>query len=297
MDLTKAYQHFRSWQLEPHEFKCKSKGINTCANCGHSFEGDYCPVCGQKYNIGRPDWKTVDKELMGIWSVKSSNTFLTYLMHILGRPGYLISDFLRGRREACDSPVGRLALVTVVVMVVLRLTGYTHTGTELLSGVDSVFWAKFFEWALSNVEWVVLIQTVLLIIPTWILFRFAPRHTRHTLPEGIFIQFFMSSVVLIAVMLRALLGNVMLVLIPIYYCIAYRQLFGYGLWGTVWRTLLCFGIIFYFFGTAMAVSMRISGDFWGGHSTLEFLSMFGAFLLLGAGIMFLGYHIGKRTGA
>ena len=84
-------------------------------------------------------------------------------------------------------------------------------------------------------------------------------------------------------------------LVPIYYFIAYKQLFGYGVWGTLWRTLLAIGIIFYFFGVSMFVSMRISGQFWAEHTAWEFLSMFGAFLLLGAGVLYLGYWIGKRT--
>ena len=51
--------------------------------------------------------------------------------------------------------------------------------------------------------------------------------------------------------------------IPLYYFFAYRQLFGYGVWGT--------------------------------HSTWEFISMFGAFLLLGDGVLLLGYWISKKT--
>ena len=31
----------------------------------------------------------------------------------------------------------------------------------------------------------------------------------------------------------------MILLVPIYYVISYHQLFGYGWWGTLWRTVLC----------------------------------------------------------
>ena len=126
-------------------------------------------------------------------------------------------------------------------------------------------------------------------------FRFAPKHPRHTLPEGVYIQFFMCTLVLLCIVLRALISDWMLIFIPVYYCIAYKQLFGYGIWGTIWRTLLCLGIIFYFFGVTAMVSMNISGEFRQEHTVFEFLSMFGAFLALGALVLLLGYWISKKT--
>ncbi len=53
--------------------------------------------------------------------------------------------------------------------------------------------------------------------------------------------------------------------------------------------------LYYFFGVAMLVCSRISGEFWATHTTWEFLSMFAAFLLLGAGVLLLGYWISKKT--
>ena len=295
MDLKATIKRFRAWQKDPYTFKCSSTGNHTCANCGNVFEGDFCPVCGQKHDMGRVDWTSVDKELISIWSILDSKTLFSYLMQLFGRPGYLIGDYISGRRQVCSSPVSMLAIVAVIVVVILRIFGGEGADMAFTYAGNSAWIKGFVESIASNVEWVILFQTVILIIPTRLLFRFSPRHTRHTWPDGIFIQFFMSSLVLIFYMLRSLFGNVMLVLIPVYYCIAYRQLFGYGVWGTIWRTLLCFLIIFYFIGTAMFVSTRISGEFWAGHTTWEFLSMFGAYILIGVGVMALGYRIGKRT--
>ena len=61
------------------------------------------------------------------------------------------------------------------------------------------------------------------------------------------------------------------------------------------KSLMCLGSIMYFFGVIMFVITRISREFWADVSTWEFLSMFGLFLLLGAGILLLGWWIGKRT--
>ena len=295
MDLKALYHRFRAWQKDPYTFGNTSSESHVCANCGNTFEGNYCPVCGQRFDVGRVDWISVDQELMNFWSMLDSSTLLSFILQMLGRPGYLISDYIKGRRQVCSSPTSMLVIVAIIVMVVRRFTGPVYTGEALIAGGDAGMWGKFLEWTSSNLGWGILFQTFFLIIPTWLLFRYSPRHTRHTFPDGIFIQLFMSSLVLIIVMLRSIFGNVILILIPVYYYIAYRQLFGHGVWGTLWRTLLGLGICLYFFGTAMFVSLRISGDFWAGHTTWEFLSMFGAFILLGVGVVFLGYRIGKRT--
>ena len=294
MDLKSTIKRFRAWQKGPGTYKCTSSGSHTCANCGNDFEGDFCPVCGQRYDMGRVDWASVDQELLSIGSMTAPKTLFSFFLQLLGRPGYLIGDFISGRRQVCNSPTAMLVFIALVAMVVFRFTGDVHTGSTLF-GEGSGMFGKFMEWATSNIGWVILIQTLFLIIPTKLLFRYSPRHTHHTWPDGIFIQLFMSSLVIIVVMLRALLGDVMLLLIPVYFYATYRQLFGYGVWGTLWRTLLCFLIIFYFIGTAMFVSMRISGEFWAEHTTWEFLSMVGAYILLGVGVMYLACRIGKKT--
>ena len=294
MSLKSLYHRFRAWQQKPVTFNCASDGEHTCVNCGQVFEGDYCPVCGQKYDVGPASWDSVVKDFMLIRGIGARGA-LSHLLQMLGRPGYLISDYIKGRRRVCADPLTVLFFLAVFAILILNLVG-KGGADETLSAVGSQGVMGFIvNWLSSHLEWAVIIETALLIFPTWLLFRFAPKHTRHTLPDGIYIQLFMGSLVLLFIVLRALIGQWVAVLIPVYYFIAYRQLFGYGIWGTLWRTVLSIGIIFYFFGVAMMVSMRISKEFWAEHTTWEFLSMFGAFLLLGAGILFFGYWISKRT--
>ena len=88
------------------------------------------------------------------------------------------------------------------------------------------------------------------ILPTWVMFRYSPRHTHHTIPEGFFIQvFFMVICVVLSFLFIPLdyakspflLFSSTLVT-AVYYVIGYKQLFGYSLWGTLWRqgfVLLC----------------------------------------------------------
>lgn len=203
MDVKALYRRFRAWQKEPLKYDRLDGKVRQCANCGTSFEGKYCPVCGQSAGVGKVDWKSVDKDVKSILKVDDASNFFPFLIQLFGRTGYLIS--------------------------------------------------------------------------------------------GIYIQVFMSSLVLIFVLLRCLAGDWILIFIPIFYIIAYRSLFGYGVWGTIWRTLLSIGIVFYFFGVAITAVKCLQGNLILVNSVWGSLAIIAALLAAGVGILFLGYHIGKRT--
>ena len=294
MKLKEIYQRFRAWQLNPFKIQSASDVDHHCANCGNVFKGNYCPLCGQEHDVGPVSWKSIISEIRDNFGNGDPRLILTFIPQLFGRPGYMISDYLSGRRMVCSAPAGRLIFIAAITLLVLKFTNASPVSVLQTDGSNG-FLGTILGWLSSHLEWAILIQTALLIFPTWILFRHAPKHPYHSIPEGVYIQIFMGSLVLICILLRALIGNAMLILIPFYYFVAYRQLFGYGIWDNFWRTFLCFGIIFYFFGVAMSVSLRISGEFWTEHSTWEFISMFGAFIILGIGILYLGYRISERT--
>lgn len=173
MDLKALYQRFRAWQLAPYAYKAPSGASHQCANCGYTYEGEYCPVCGQQCDVGRADWKSVDMDLLNFWGLLDSRSLLSFVLQMLGN---------------------------------------------------------------------------------WILF-----------------------------------------LIPVYYYIAYRQLFGYSIWGTIWRTLLCIGIIFYVFGIIMMLLLPRTKEFLAAYSVWTVTGMVVLLLAIGAGILVLGWWAGKRT--
>ena len=79
-----------------------------------------------------------------------------------------------------------------------------------------------------------------LIILNYFIYRSAPRNPRHTLPQGFFIQVFTAIAFLVFNMFDDLtswhwfsfvLGNVWTYAV-------YKQFFGYGVWGTLWRVVL-----------------------------------------------------------
>ena len=87
----------------------------------------------------------------------------------------------------------------------------------------------------------------LFIFPTYFIFRFSPWCDHHTLPQGFFIQVFNSTTAMVLVLVFTILDfqhfNDIFILLTMILIMAfvvlrsYYQLFGYGVWSTLWRTL------------------------------------------------------------
>ena len=82
-----------------------------------------------------------------------------------------------------------------------------------------------------------MMMSLFLIIPTWVMFRYSPRHTGHTLPEGFFIQILFAclQVALFLLMLpcwflfkHMTILSVFYIVVVAYFIIGYKQLFGYS---------------------------------------------------------------------
>ena len=244
------YERFKRWQLSPTDYEFACDEVQHCQNCEHDFKGNYCPYCSQKAGEGLIDWHSVRQSFMDIWGL-GSRSLPRSVCHLLLRPGYLIGDSISGKRQVSFPPVKMLFFVAVIVALLVY-----YLMPMLLGGDFDVFGGKttegFDNWNKTHFAWTSFITAVLGILPTWIMFRHAPRNTRHTLPQGFFIQIFLcvlNMVLSYIILLPFLLIDYTVYLyigwtiLIIYYVIAYRQLFGYGIWGTLWRVLFVFGFI------------------------------------------------------
>ena len=220
---------------------------------------------------------------------------LSFVIQVLLRPGYMISDYLKGRKQVTGSPIGALCYVAVGVLLILSLLG--KDGSDQIPSQDGELGVMgiCLEWMMSHMDWAILIQTVLLILPVWLLFRFAPKHPRHTIKEGFYIQAFMASVVLVCIALRALISNWLILLVFISYYVVFRQLFGYGIWGTLWRTVLSIGIVSYVFAVIMMTAWVHAGKYPAVISPQADIALAVGLIAAGVGVVLLGYWIGKKT--
>ena len=259
-NVKQLYRRFRAWQLHPADYPVVNV-TRCCNNCGHEYTGNFCPVCGQRAAAGRITWDVVRQSVMDVWGLGGRS-----LPYSLWRPGYFISDYIGGKWQSSFPPVKMLVLVAVIIYLVGKAIYPEYWGALIEidnTSVSSSGWHYYYDtasqWIENHLEWLFLFIFSLLILPTWLVFRHSPRNSRHTLPQGFFIQVFMTTEYLIWLFIISTciklsgmnVGNAVgssnydiyvvsftFLFIPIIVFVNYKQLFGYSWWGTVWRVLL-----------------------------------------------------------
>ena len=234
MTLKERYKRFKAWQLDPFDWSFDKGEHHHCENCGNDFAGNYCPHCSQKAGLNKISWKSVLQSTAEVWGM-GNRSMLYSLWQLIMRPGYFISDYINGKRQVSFPPVKMLVVMGVISVLIDNLFGVKKATT--VEGDPSLA-NQFFVWFERSPGWGWLIMTCFFIIPTWCLFRYAPRNTKHTLPQGFFITVFMAIQVLIVDDLSDFFGDFFYILLPLCYFYAYRQLFGYGFWGNFWRVVI-----------------------------------------------------------
>ena len=294
MGLKEQIRRFRAWQKEAVHYSDEHLEPHHCPNCGHDFEGNYCPVYRQNAGDGRITWKWVYKCVMEVWGMESRSLPYTVLQLIF-RPGYLIHDYLNGRRQTSYTPVNMLFIIALVYVVVAQLLGIRDA--EPLEAKDGSFelLVNASNWMAAHPAWAMIGMTMIMILPTWFIFRFAPRHARLSLPEGIIMQIFMGSLMLL-VIFAIRITPWLFWLAPFYYYVTYRQLFGYGRWGTLWRVALCF-LVWFNVVLLMAVLATLTDKDAGVIDQQEgivvIITIFALMSLLTAFFIFIGWIISK----
>lgn len=251
--IKQKYNSFKRWQEKPHDYKLLSDAVQHCNNCGNDFTGNFCPICSQKAGIGRIGWNSVRQGVMDIWGL-GTRSLLYSIWQLLLRPGHLISDYISGKRQVSFPPVKMLFIIAVLYSMLyywlLPKAMVNISYDEMKAGMQA-----FDDISMSiknNYSWFSLIMALLAVLPTWFMFRYSPRHTAHTLPEGFFIQVFLAVIMLVLCFLLMplvlvdlfLYSYLALFILGIYYIIVYKYLFGYGLWGTLWRSgFILLGVI------------------------------------------------------
>ncbi|MBR5639745.1 MAG: DUF3667 domain-containing protein [Muribaculaceae bacterium] len=255
--IKERYKRFKQWQEKPQDYEFASTEEQHCNNCGHSFTGNYCPYCSQKAGEGDISWSSVRKSIMDIWGL-GSRSLPSTVGQLLLRPGYLISDYISGKRQVSFPPVKMLFIIAVIIVfwIFYLLPKLRGEGVDVYGGFANMF-DGFTSWNKGHFVWTYFIVALCFIVPTWVMFRYSPRHTRHTLPQGFFIQIFLLVLNLFFSFLvlspLLFLNNynyylyISILVIIVYYFIAYKQLFGYGIWGTLWRFIIVFASMVYMF--------------------------------------------------
>ena len=294
MNIKRHINRFRAWQRKPIQFSDQGLEEHCCANCGHTYSGNYCPVCGQKAGDKRITWRLVGQNFLKAWGI-DSHSLPSTLMQLMLRPGYLIGDYLDGHRRVSYPPVNMLFVVTVVYLIIAQMFGISRTEHFTYSDVPEKYAivVDIMNWFIDNPAWGLLTFTLTFCIQTWFFFRFAPRHTRHTLAEGVFIQIYMATISIICTFISNIFTNVIglfIILVAAYYYVTYRQLFGYRFWGTLWRMLLAIAVAFFLIILIMAIMVTIWRD-----EKIETLPSLLRPIIIIAVLLAAGYFISRGT--
>ena len=250
MTLKERYKRFKAWQLNPFDWSFDENVLHHCENCGYDFVGKFCPHCSQKAGLKKVSWKSVLQSTAEVWGM-GNRSLLYSLWQLIWRPGYFISDYINGKRQVSVPPVKMLVLMGVLSVLIDKLFG-SHEVKAFQGGTS--YGDQFFAWLESSPGWGWLVMTGFFMIPTWCLFRYAPRNTKHTFPQGFFIMVFMAIQFLFVDDLADFFGDYFYILLPMCYFYVYRQLFGYGFWGNFWRVVITLGSGFLLAALALAIA-------------------------------------------
>ena len=305
---------FKQWQQDSKlHIAQPSDERHHCHCCDSEFTGNYCPQCGQKAGAKRITWASIRTSVMDLWGIGTRSLPYT-LWQLLLRPGYLIGDYLSGRRQVSYPPIKMLVFVALFVYIVISIMSHGEANEK--PGKDFMmldYAITFFE---KHYDVGVMFVFSMLIIPTYFIFRFAPRHDHHTLPEGFFIQVFNSTIALVLILTISVINSlfsltnpeyfindfifdvllILLILVTVVYR-SYHQLFGYSHWSTLWRVIaVCLTAVFSL-GVIIVIDFMTSNMRNGNYdrALINFLYRFTPYLLCIVVVITTSYYISRRS--
>lgn len=288
--LRKYFQRFCHWQQTVPHYANRHEGeVQHCHNCDSDFSGNFCPICSQRAEVGRVGWQSIKDNIAILWGMDSRSLGYT-LLQLLGRPGYLVRDYISGRRQVSFPPVKMLVIVCLFVVIFESVFHVKNDVIGLKFNVQEV--DEIVAWINAQKSWATLFLQSFYILPTWLVFRYAPGYPRHTLPEGFFLQVYLSTLSLLTTLFIGYWNEDLdLALWIIYMYITYRQLFGYGWWGILWRLAVLLQLAV----TTMAFAAVIIMSVYNHDDILGILILLALVVVLETTILYVTHRINKRT--
>lgn len=280
MNLKEKYRVFKEWQQRPYQVAPLTQEEHTCATCGTSYQGNYCPRCGQSSRIGRYSLKTAFLLFLDVWGLGNRGMFRS-IRDLLLRPGYMIRDYLGGMQMAYFPPFKMfflLATLSIVVNSGLNIRGENQlvkvvqtyersididirtvpaeqkagvkSGTdnerldigEKISGTLKVF----IRFLIDHQTVVELVWLLVLSLPLYVLFRNCP-----AIPDLYYTEFFVAMIYItnmmniVSIVFSFFCVNLDTIgfISPILSIVALKQLCGYSYLRTILGLVASFAII------------------------------------------------------
>ena len=111
--------HFKQIKGISHTPKHSSK-VQECKNCGETYEGRYCPTCGQKHDVKRYEIAGIIKDIITD-AIDLEHGFMRSFLELFWRPGYMMRDFLNGKRKDYSKPFKAIFVLATIYLVAAHL--------------------------------------------------------------------------------------------------------------------------------------------------------------------------------
>lgn len=282
--LRERYRRFRQWQRTPTATEPLDDGEqHACLNCGESYDGRFCPRCGQSGKTRRLTMRGVMANALDVWGA-GNRSMPRNIVHLLFRPGYMIADYLRGHRQPYFPPFKMLFIFTATLLIMVELVRWgvdyeeprrpsvTEVINDSLTPENAIAndkkalhdfevrkrvivgsCAKVRDWLDDHRAISVILFQVLVAIAMWLFFRNSKRLPNLSISEQVFVQVFLSSQVMLVSAIYFVVSllwehggvdDLPQVLTMVLYLTDYKQLFGFSWWGTIWRSVLAMLLLY-----------------------------------------------------
>ena len=282
MNLKERYHAFKEWQKQPYQVKPLSQEEHTCATCGTTFQGNYCPRCGQSAVVGRYSLKTAFLLFLDVWGLGNRGMFRT-IRDLLLRPGYMIRDYLGGMQMAYFPPFKMFFLIAALSILVeggLNIKGENRfkttvetfekglgvseatsisaddnatadaeesSGTKMGKKINASF-TDFYDFIENHKTLFLLMGLLMLSLPLYLFHRHCP-----TIPDIKFPEFFVALIYITNMInIVSAVGGFFCVnvvwlelLTYVLAILALKQFSGYSYWRTIMAGVVSFVIFFF----------------------------------------------------
>ncbi len=96
--------------------------VVTCANCGRSFSGRFCPDCGQDLEDIRRPFGEIARDVMSDFFAFDARIWRT-LVPLIARPGRLTVDYVEGRRARYVPPLRLYVFAAFLYFTIVAIGG------------------------------------------------------------------------------------------------------------------------------------------------------------------------------
>lgn len=100
-----------------------------CKNCGHTFSGNFCATCGQSRRTPRLTLRdALGNLLRSLFRVDGK--FGRTVLELIYRPGYMVRDYIAGRRVGYTHPLPTFFLIVMFYVIAVQLVVPQATGQQ-----------------------------------------------------------------------------------------------------------------------------------------------------------------------